>query len=63
LKFGSLRADAGIGTAITIKKFGPMEMVNPFTIRFDMPLVLNRPPFEEKDYFKFRYVVGVSRSF
>ncbi|HKR03576.1 MAG TPA: M1 family metallopeptidase [Bacteroidia bacterium] len=63
LKFGALRADAGIGTALTIKKFGPLEMVNPFTIRFDMPLILNRPPFEEKDYFKFRYVVGVSRSF
>jgi len=63
LKFGSLRADAGIGTALTIKKFGPLEMVNPFTIRFDLPLVLNRPPFEEKDYFKFRYVFGVSRSF
>jgi peptidase M1-like protein len=63
LKFGSLRADAGIGTALTIKKFGPLETVNPFTIRFDMPLLLNRPPFEEKDYFKFRYLIGVSRSF
>ncbi len=63
LKFGSLRVDAGLGTALTIKKFGPLETVNPFTIRFDMPLFLNRPPYEEKDYFKFRYVVGISRCF
>ncbi|MFI5218330.1 MAG: M1 family aminopeptidase [Bacteroidia bacterium] len=63
LKFGALRADAGIGASLTIKKFGPLEMVNPFTIRFDAPLVLNRPPFAEKDYFKFRWVMGVSRSF
>ncbi len=63
LRFGAMRADAGIGTAFTIKKFGPLEMVNPFTIRFDMPLVLNRPPFAEEDYFKFRWVIGISRSF
>lgn len=63
LSFSSLRADAGIGTAFTIKKFGPLEKVNPFTIRFDMPLVLNRPPFEEKDYFKFRWMLGISRCF
>jgi hypothetical protein len=63
LKFGSFRVDAGFGTALTIKKFGPLETVNPFTIRFDMPLFLNHPPYEEKDYFKFRYVVGVSRCF
>lgn len=63
LQFGSFRADAGMGVALTIKKFGPLEMVNPFTIRFDAPVVINRPPFEEQDYFKFRWVVGVSRSF
>lgn len=60
---GSLRADAGLGFAFTIKKFGPLEKVNPFTVRFDMPLLLNRPPFEEKDYFKFRWILAVSRAF
>lgn len=38
-------------------------MINPFTIRLDMPLLLNRPPMEEKEYFKFRWVMGVIRSF
>ncbi len=60
---GSLRADAGLGMAITIKKFGPLEKVNPFTLRFDMPLFLNRPPFQEKDYLRFRWLLAVSRAF
>jgi hypothetical protein len=57
-----VRADAGIGTALTIKRWGPLQMVNPLTIRFDMPLFLNRPPALE-EYFQFRWVVGVSRAF
>lgn len=60
---GTFRADAGIGTAFTIKKFGPCEKINPFTIRFDMPLLLNKPPYAENDYFKFRWILAVSRAF
>ncbi|MFN3342780.1 MAG: M1 family metallopeptidase [Flavobacteriales bacterium] len=60
--FASFRADAGVGTALTIKRFGPLEMVEPLVVRFDMPLFLNVVPYTE-NYFQFRYVVGVSRSF
>lgn len=63
LALGNVRADAGIGTALTIKKFGPLQTVEPLTIRFDMPLFLNRIPATETNYFAFRWVVGVSRAF
>lgn len=35
-----LRADAGIGAALTIKKFGVLQTANPLTIRFDVPFFL-----------------------
>lgn len=60
--FGKLRADAGIGTIFTIKKWGPLQKVKPLIIRFDVPLFLNRPP-AEQEYFQFRWVVGVNRAF
>ena len=59
----SLRADAGIGSAFTWNWFGKFETVKPITLRIDLPLFLNHPSFEEPDYFKLRYVVGVSRAF
>jgi aminopeptidase N len=63
LLLADFRADAGIGTALTIKKWGPLQMVDPLTIRFDMPMFLNRIPAVESDYIKFRWLVGVSRAF
>ena len=63
LKLADFRADAGIGTALTIKKWGHLQKVEPLTIRFDMPLFLNRIPAAETEYIKFRWVVGVSRAF
>jgi len=63
LEMGSLRADAGLGLAFTIKKFGPLQTVDPLTIRFDMPLFLNRTPAEQPDYFAFRWLLGISRAF
>lgn len=62
-EFTTLRADAGLGTALTIKRFGFLDMVEPLTIRFDMPLFLNVIPATENNYFAFRWLVGVSRSF
>lgn len=59
----SLRADAGIGSAFTWNWFGKLETIKPITLRIDLPLFLNHPSFEEPDYFKLRYVVGVSRAF
>jgi hypothetical protein len=58
-----IRADAGIGTALTIKRWGALQMASPLTLRFDMPLFLNSTPAADPDYFQFRWVVGVSRSF
>jgi hypothetical protein len=62
LSFAPLRADAGIGTALTIKRWGPLQMVKPLTIRFDMPLWVNRPPAAE-DFFQMRWVIGINRAF
>lgn len=58
----AVRADAGVGTALTIKKWGPLQLVNPLTIRFDMPLFLNRAPATE-EFLQFRWVLGISRAF
>lgn len=63
LKMSDLRVDAGIGATLTIKKFGPLQTVEPLTIRFDMPLFLNKIPATDKDYFQYRFVIGVSRTF
>jgi aminopeptidase N len=61
--FANLRADAGVGTALTIKKWGPLQMVKPLTIRFDMPLFLNTTPALEPDFIQMRWVVGINRAF
>lgn len=63
LKLADFRADAGVGTALTIKKWGALQTVHPLTIRFDMPFFLNRIPATETEYFKFRWQVGISRAF
>jgi hypothetical protein len=63
LKMSDLRVDAGVGLALTIKKFGVLQTVDPLTIRFDMPFFLNRIPATDKEYVQFRFVVGVSRAF
>ncbi|MDX2001680.1 MAG: M1 family metallopeptidase [Chitinophagales bacterium] len=59
----SIRADAGAGTALTIKRFGPFETLKPFTIRFDVPFYISNAPAAEPDNIKFRWVVGFNRSF
>ncbi len=63
LAFPGLRADAGVGTALTIKRWGPLQMVNPLTIRFDMPLFLNTPPATDDDFVQFRWIIGIGRAF
>lgn len=63
LLLSDLKSDAGVGIALTIKKWGPLETAPPFTIRADFPLLLNPTPAEEKDNFKFRWLIGISRSF
>ena len=58
-----IRADAGAGFALTIKKWGPLDMAKPITIRYDMPFFLNRPPSIDDDFIQFRWIVGISRAF
>jgi aminopeptidase N len=61
--WSAIRADAGLGLAFTVKNWGVFEKAKPLTLRFDMPFVINRPPFANPDYAAFRWVVGVNRSF
>lgn len=63
LSFAALRADAGVGAALTIQHWGPLQMVKPLTIRFDVPLFLNKIPAVELDHVAFRWILGISRSF
>jgi aminopeptidase N len=58
-----LRADAGLGLALTIKRWGALQNTQPFTIRCDFPLYLSDVPFAEKNNFMFRWMIGVSRAF
>jgi len=62
-QFSKLRADAGVGAAFTIKKWGVLQGVKPLTLRFDMPFYLSHAPFDEGENVKFRFLVGVSRAF
>jgi len=61
--WSDFRMDAGLGFAFTIKKWGPFEKAEPLTLRFDMPMFINRPPYADPQYFGFRYVVGINRTF
>lgn len=62
LAFANFRADAGIGGNIEIKRFGKFNDLKPLTIRVDLPLFLNRPG-PDDDYFAFRFLLGISKSF
>ncbi|MBP7399421.1 MAG: M1 family metallopeptidase [Chitinophagales bacterium] len=61
--FSAVRIDGGIGSTFSITDWGVLQTVNPLTLRIDFPLLLNHPPFEEQDYFKLRWVVGINRAF
>lgn len=63
LTFTDIMADAGAGVAVTIQKWWKLQTVKPLTIRFDSPFFINRLPYEEKDYFQFRWMIGVNRAF
>ncbi|MBK7940367.1 MAG: M1 family metallopeptidase [Flavobacteriales bacterium] len=63
LELATPRADAGLGAALTIKRWGPLVDLEPLTLRFDMPLVLSSIPVGESEHVAFRYVVGIGRTF
>jgi len=62
-KISDLMFDAGVGTTFSIVKWGPLYGVAPLTIRFDMPLFINRLPYSEKDHFQFRWMIGINKAF
>ena len=61
--FAAPRADAGIGTTITIKEWGVLEKAKPLTIRFDMPFFLNRTPALDPEPWAFRWIIGINQAF
>ena len=62
-KWSDIRMDAGVGMAFTIKSWGVFEKAKPLTLRFDVPVFINRPPYANPQYATFRYVIGVNRTF
>jgi hypothetical protein len=56
-------ADAGLGVALTVKRWGNLYQAKPLTVRFDMPFWLSEKPEFDNSNFKFRWVLGVSRAF
>jgi hypothetical protein len=57
-------ADAGIGAAIHIKRWGQFAKANPLYFRFDMPLYLSHPNQNDQNQnFAFRWLIGVGRNF
>lgn len=63
LIFSTVRMDAGLGTALTIKSWGRSQKAKPLTLRFDMPFYVDPKPFTETDNFKFRWIAGIGRAF
>jgi hypothetical protein len=60
-----LRADAGLGAALTIKQWGRYEKAEPLTIRIDWPLFVNTLPsgYAYNYLSARRWVIGVNRAF
>jgi hypothetical protein len=63
IAFGDIRMDAGLGCALTIKRFPPLQTCKPLTIRFDVPLFINRAPYNSPENVAFRWVIGINRAF
>lgn len=61
--WSDVHIDAGLGFAATIKRFGNFVQARPLTFRFDFPFFLNRPAFNNPNYFALRYLIGIERAF
>jgi len=61
--FTPLRMDAGLGTVLTVSRWGKRNLISPLSLRLDAPFFLNTPPYSDKGYFQSRWVVGIGRSF
>ncbi|WP_317896906.1 M1 family metallopeptidase [Aurantibacillus circumpalustris] len=63
IAMSDVMGDAGIGTTLSIVRWGKLYGIKPLTIRFDCPFFISRLPFAEKDYFQFRWMLGINKSF
>jgi hypothetical protein len=61
--FTPLRMNAGLGTVLTVSRWGKRNLISPLSLRLDAPFFLNTPPYSDKGYFQSRWVVGIGRSF
>jgi hypothetical protein len=48
---------------LQIKKWGKLEEIKPLNIRIDLPIFLSNAPFSEENNIKFRWLIGINRSF
>lgn len=62
-RYADPRIDLGLGAMLTVKRWGPLEMASPLSVRVDFPLFLSHVPFQDPDNFQFRWVVGINRAF
>lgn len=62
-QLSQVRADAGAGLALTIKKWGPLQGIKPLVLRFDVPFFVSHAPYVDQKHVAFRWVVGISRTF
>ncbi|MBT3207098.1 MAG: M1 family metallopeptidase [Bacteroidetes bacterium] len=60
LKFADIRVDAGIGADL---KFYSESSSAPLILRFDVPIFLNHPSYEDNDYITYRWLIGIGRAF
>ena len=62
-EWSDVRMDAGVGAALTIKRFWHLETPKPLVLRIDFPFYLSHAPFVEEKNIKFRWIVGINRAF
>ncbi len=63
LKMSDVMFDAGIGTTVSILRWGPLYGIKPLTLRFDMPFFISRLPNSEKEYLQVRWMIGINKAF
>lgn len=62
ISWADARADAGIGAKIDVFQWWNFTDLKPVSIRFDVPFWLNSPP-PTQEYFEFRWLIGLSKTF
>lgn len=63
ITMSNVMADAGIGTTLSIVRWGGLHGIKPLTIRFDVPFFVSRLPFAESDFIQFRWMLGINKAF